>query len=460
VGPALIRNATEIAPAALPRLTVLDVDRALGELAAISGSGAARRRRALLGELFAAATEPEQAFLRRLLLGELRQGALEGVMVEAIAQAANVPARRVRRGLMLSGDLPRVAALALSAGEAGLAVFRLQLMEPLKPMLAQPAQDLDAAMGQLGAAALEYKLDGARIQVHKQGGAVRVFTRRLNEVTGSVPEIVAAIEALPADELILDGEALALRPDGRPHPFQVTMRRFGRKLDVAALRGALPLSGFYFDCLFRDGEELLDAPVRTRSQALETIVPAGALVPRLITDAPETARQFLEAALRAGHEGLMVKALEAPYEAGSRGSAWLKVKSAHTLDLVVLAAEWGSGRRSGWLSNLHLGARDPETGGYVMLGKTFKGLTDRMLSWQTARLQSLAIGQAGNVVHVRPELVVEIAFNDLQASPHYPGGLALRFARVKRYREDKRATDADTLETVRTLYARQGAEAG
>jgi DNA ligase-1 len=322
-------------------------------------------------------------------------------------------------------------------------------------MLAQPVDDVEAALAALGRPALEYKLDGARIQAHKAGGEVRVFSRRLNEVTGAVPEIVEAVQSLPVREAILDGEAIALREGGRPQPFQITMRRFGRKLDVAAMRSALPLHAFFFDALAVDGADLIDLPAEERFAALERAVPLSLRIARTVTDRVAEAEAFLGQALAAGHEGVMAKALHAPYEAGARGGSWLKVKSATTLDLVVLAAEWGNGRRQGWLSNLHLGARDPLSGGFVMLGKTFKGLTDEMLAWQTEQFLAREIARDRYTVYVRPELVVEIAFNDLQASPHYPGGLALRFARVKAYRPDKRAEDADTIDTVRALYERQ-----
>ncbi|HSA81564.1 MAG TPA: ATP-dependent DNA ligase, partial [Geminicoccaceae bacterium] len=409
----------------------------------------------LLSELFARATEPEQDFLLRLLVGELRQGALEGVMIEAIAKAAKLPASEVRRAAMLAGDLEVVAQAALGEGAAGLARFAVQLFRPVQPMLAQPAEDAADALARLGEAAFEWKLDGARIQVHKGGDQVRVFTRKLNEVTGAVPEIVEVARALPAPELILDGEAIALRPDGRPQPFQITMRRFGRKLDVEAMRAQLPLHCFFFDALALAGETLIDRPGRERLAALDAALPGEVRIPRIVTGRLEDALAFIKDALERGHEGAMAKALDAPYEAGRRGAGWLKVKQAHTLDLVVLAAEWGSGRRRGWLSNLHLGARDEEAGGFVMLGKTFKGLTDQLLAWQTEQFLAREIARDSSTVHVRPELVVEIAFNDLQASPHYPGGLALRFARVKAYRSDKAPEDADTIATVRAIYARQ-----
>jgi DNA ligase-1 len=439
-------------PAAAPALTLAGVDRALAAVASAAGSGSVQRRRDALTDLFARATAAEQSFLRRLLLSELRQGALTALMHDAIAAAAEVPVAAVRRAAMYAESTGAVARAALTGGAAALAAFDLQLFHPVAPMLAQPMETAAEAVGALGEAALDWKLDGARIQVHKGGGVIRVFTRSLNDVTEAVPEVVAAVAGLPAEELILDGEAIALDPAGRPRPFQVTMRRFGRKRDVAALSAGLPLSAFFFDLLRRDGENLVSAPAASRHEALSRAVPAHLRTPRLVTADAGQAQAFFEAALAHGHEGMMAKALAAPYEAGSRGGNWLKIKQPRTLDLVVLAAEWGSGRREGWLSNLHLGARDPATGQFVMLGKTFKGLTDEMLTWQTRELLAREIGRDGVTVHVRPELVVEIAYSDLQASPRYPGGLALRFARVKGYRPDKRAEDADTIETVRALH--------
>jgi DNA ligase-1 len=353
----------------------------------------------------------------------------------------------------VAGALAPVAQALLAEGPAALARFPLQLMKPVLPMLAQPAASVAEALETLGGeAALEHKLDGARVQVHREAERVRVFSRSLRDVTEAVPEVVEAALALPARRLILDGEAIALTPGGAPLPFQTTMRRFGRKLEVEQLRPELPLSVFFFDVLHLEGEDLVGCAGRERFAALERVVPAPLRVPRLVTGEREAAEAFLAAALARGQEGLMAKSLAAPYEAGSRGSSWLKVKRAHTLDLVVLAAEWGHGRRSGWLSNLHLGARDTERGGWAMLGKTFKGLTDQMLAWQTERLQALALTSEGGCVHVRPELVVEVAFDGIQVSPRYPSGLALRLARVKRYRPDKGPADVDTLETVRTLH--------
>jgi DNA ligase-1 len=449
----------QAAPAPEAALTVREAHAAFDALAGVSGAGAAARRAHLLGALLARATADEQHFLRRLVVGELRQGALEGVMVEAVAQAAGLPVDEVRRAHMLAGDLPAVAGAAMAQGQAGLRAFALTLFRPILPMLAKPAPDIDDVLDRMDEAAFELKLDGARVQVHKDGDEVRVYTRQLNDVTPAVPELVEAVRGLPAGRLVLDGEAIALRPDGAPLPFQTTMKRFGRKRDVAALQAELPLTGQFFDCLYLDGDALLDQPGRARLAALDAIVPAPLRVPRCVTGERGQADAFYDQALARGHEGLMAKSLAAPYDAGGRGLGWFKLKPAHTLDLVVLAAEWGAGRRQGWLSNLHLGARDPAHGGFVMLGKTFKGLTDALLAWQTAHFQAIAVGQEGHVVHVRPETVVEIAFSDVQASPHYPGGMALRFARVKRYRPDKRAEDADTIDAVRAIHLRSAGAA-
>jgi len=452
IGYAAVHAARPDAAAAEPALAVGDVDAAIGRIAGVVGAGSVRERSGLLRSLLERATAAEQEFLIRLLIGELRQGALEGVMVEGVAAAGGTDAAAVRRALMSDGDLGRVAREAMSGGAVALARFAVRLLQPIQPMLAQAAEDAGAALRDLGEASLEYKLDGARIQVHKAGDEVRVYSRRLRDVTPAVPEVVEAVRALGARELILDGEVLALRHDGRPHPFQDTMRRFGRKLDVERLRRELPLTPVAFDLLYLDGAPLVDEPQRRRFDELAGAVPEAMLVPRVVTAQAEEAKRFLGRARAAGHEGIMAKATAAPYAAGSRGGAWVKVKPAHTLDLVVLAAEWGHGRRRGWLSNLHLGARDPGAGGFVMLGKTFKGLTNAVLAWQTEQLQRLAIGRDAHTVYVRPELVVEVAFNDLQASTHYPGGLALRFARVKSYRADKTAAEADTIDAVRALY--------
>jgi DNA ligase-1 len=453
VGGAAIRSAAEVAPAASASLTLGDVDAAFERAASARGSGSTAARIQLLRELFARATDTEQDFLVRLLYGELRQGALEGVLAEAVARASAIPVARVRRAAMITGSLAQVAVAALTAGESALAAMEVTLFAPVQPMLAASADDVEQALAETGDAGLEYKMDGARIQVHKSGDEVRVYSRSLRDVTAAVPDVVDAVRSLRVGELILDGEAIALRSDGTPHPFQITMRRFGRKLDAAAVRTELPLSPFFFDCLYFDGASVIDEPLSRRVALLDQVAPASLQVPRLLGGGREQAVAFADRAAAAGHEGVMVKALDAGYAAGRRGSAWLKVKRAVTLDLVVLAAEWGSGRRKGTLSNLHLGARD-ERGGFVMLGKTFKGLTDAMLAWQTRELLAREIGRDGHIVFVRPELVVEIAFNDIQESPQYPGRLALRFARVKRYRTDKRADQADTFATIQALYQR------
>ena len=451
VGHSLVQRVASEPPGANATLTVADVDDALRRIESAAGKGSAKAKETTLRELFARASEPEQEFLFRLLTGEVRQGALEGVMIEAVARAAGIDASAVRRATMLASDLSIVGKAALTEGTAGLDRYTVHLFRPIQPMLAQTADDVSQALARLGRAALEIKLDGARIQAHKSGDHVRVFSRLLNEVTQAVPEVVDAVRRLPADTAILDGEAIALRADGSPLPFQTTMRRFGRKLDVDQLRAELPLRAFFFDILYARGQALIDEPFQARSGVLAELVPEAERPARLVTADASEAQAFYDRAIADGHEGVMAKALDAPYEAGSRGSAWLKVKAVHTLDLVVVAAEWGHGRRKGKLSNLHLGARDP-AGGFVMLGKTFKGLTDELLEWQTGRLLELATEREGHIVWVRPELVVEIAFNGLQASPRYPGGLALRFARVVRYRSDKTANEADTIDAVRALY--------
>lgn len=443
------------APAATATLTVEGVDAAFSAIKELAGPGSQARRAESLAALFGAATAEEQQFLRRLLAGELRQGALAGVMVDAVAEAAALPVAAVRRAAMLAGDLSVVAAVALSEGEAALARFALQVGRPVGPMLAQTATSVDDALDKLGGTALfESKLDGARVQVHRAGDTVSIYTRSLDDVTARLPEVVAATLALPVTDLIADAEAIALRPDGRPHRFQVTASRFGTRSVQPARE---PLSVFFFDLLHRDGTDLLDLPMTDRLAALDAVVPENQRMQRLVTSDPVAAQEFLDSTLTAGHEGVMAKAPAAAYAAGRRGAAWLKVKPVHTLDLVVLAVEWGSGRRTGKLSNIHLGARDPQTGGFVMLGKTFKGMTDEMLAWQTERFLELADGPTdGYVVKVRPEQVVEIAYDGVQGSTRYPGGMALRFARVLRYRDDKSAAEADTVDTVREHYERNG----
>ena len=412
-------------------LTVFEVDAALEAVAAMSGAGSVAARRAALVALLARGTAAEQAYLRALVLGGIRQGALLAVVGDAVAKASGEPVKAVRRALMLRGELGAVAEVALAGGDLG--QFRLEVGRPIAPMLASTAPDVAAAIEKTGPAAVEWKLDGARIQVHRREDAVAIFTRTLDDVTGRLPEVVEAALALPGSSFVLDGEAIALQEDGRPFPFQVTGSRFASK------SGSIELTPMFFDLLHLDGEDLLDRPGSERAAALSALVPSEWRVPR-------GGAEQLEVALEMGHEGVVVKALDAPYEAGRRGSAWVKVKPVHTLDLVILAVEWGSGRRRGWLSNLWLGARGPD--GFVMLGKTFKGLTDEMLKWQTEALLALETSRSGHVVHVRPELVVEVAFDGVQTSPRYPGGVALRFARVLRHRPDKPAAQADTLEAV------------
>jgi DNA ligase 1 len=476
IGWAALRDAPD--PAAAPTLTVAEVDAAFERIGRLAGPGSQAERRRLVGELFGRATAAEQRFLVGLLSGELRQGALEGVMVEAIAKAAGVAGAEVRRALMLRGALGPVAEAALARGVPGLREFHLQVGRPLQPMLASTAPSIEAAMERVGEAAvewkldstsdpiredpaahggqaaIEWKLDGVRVQLHKAGDEVRVFTRTLDDVTARVPEVVEIAMALPVRSAVLDGELIALRPDGRPQPFQVTAGRLGSRLDVERQRLAVPLTLYLFDVLHVDGQDLIDRAGAERHALLAAMTPEALRVPRTVTGDPPAAAGFLGDALARGHEGVLVKSLAAPYEAGRRGAGWLKVKPVHTLDLVVLAVEWGHGRRKGWLSNLHLGARDPETGGFVMLGKTFKGLTDKLLAWQTERLLELAVGPTDQwVVRVRPELVVEVAFDGVQASPRYPGGVALRFARVVRYRPDKRAIDADSIGAVQAIHA-------
>ncbi|MGD3107018.1 ATP-dependent DNA ligase [Streptomyces sp. YGL11-2] len=440
-------------PAAEATLTVGGVDAALTRLARVAGPGAQAERHRLVRELLAAATAPEQRFLHGLLTGEVRQGALEALAAEGLAAATEVPAADVRRAVMLAGSLPDVARALLSRGSSALADFRLTIGRPVGPMLAQTAASVDEAIDKLGHCAVEEKLDGIRVQVHRDGPDVRIHTRTLDEVTDRLPEVTDLVRALPAERFILDGEVIALDAEGRPLPFQRIAGRFGSRADVAAARAALPLTPVFFDILAIGDRDLLGLPGDKRHAELAGLVPEPMRVRRCVVRDPvdaaarAAAAEFWVRTLRRGHEGVVVKALYAPYSAGRRGAAWLKVKPVHTLDLVVLAAEWGHGRRAGKLSNLHLGARDPD-GGFVMLGKTFKGLTDAILDWQTARLQEIAESDDGQVVAVRPELVVEIAYDGLQTSPRYPAGVTLRFARVLRYREDKSAAQADTIATV------------
>jgi DNA ligase 1 len=458
VGWRTLEPAMPTGPAVGEPLTLARVDGALAAVAAETGSGSAERRLRVLRALLEATDEAGRRLLVELLMGEVRQGALEGLVIEALARAATLPAADVRRGAMYAPSVGALARSALEEGAAGVARFSLRLLHPLAPMLASPAGDPEEALERLGEAAFEYKVDGARLQVHRAGDEVRVFTRHLQDVTERVPEVTEWARSLPAREAVVEGEALALREDGRPRPFQETMRRLGRKKDIEAARATMPLRSFFFDLLYLEGEgSLVSLPYAERVERLQRLVEPAAILPRVVTTDTGEAERFFEEAIAAGHEGLMAKSLSAPYAAGQRGFHWLKLKPAHTLDLVILAVEWGSGRRQGWLSNLHLGARDAESGQFLMLGKTFKGLTDKMLRWQTEKLLSLETARDTWTVHVRPELVAEIAFSDVQESPRYPAGLALRFARVRRYREDKPAIEADTLQSVRAIYERQRA---
>lgn len=443
-----------VPPAAEPGLTVTEADAALTALAEVAGPGAQAERRSRVRTLMAAATAEEQRFLIRLLTGEVRQGALDAVALEAVAQAAGAPAADVRRAVMLDGSLPRVARALLADGPEALARFRLTVGRPVQPMLAHTAKSVTQAVAALGTGcAVEEKLDGIRVQVHRTGDEVRVYTRSLDDITDRLPEVVRSAREMAGDRFILDGEVIALGPDGRPLPFQDIASRVGSRIDVEAAHAALPLSPVYFDVLAADDEPVVDLPGRARHAHLARLVPEPMRVRRHVVDDPASAEQiaaaeaFFAETLRLGHEGVLVKALDAAYVAGRRGRSWLKVKPVHTLDLVVLAAEWGHGRRTGYLSNLHLGAR-AEDGGLVMLGKTFKGLTDEMLRWQTGRLRELALDDDGFTVRVRPELVVEVAYDGLQRSPRYPAGVALRFARVLRHRPDKSADQADTIDQV------------
>lgn len=440
------RSLTDLPPARpIARAEVSAVEAALAQAATLSGEGSSLARRALVEELFGQLTSAEQDFLRNLITGQVRQGALDSVMLDAIADAAEVPIEAVRRAAMFSAPTGPVALAALTGGTAALQGFDLQVGRPVRPMLAGSAPDVAAGVAKLDAAdfVVDTKLDGIRIQVHRHGDQVEVFTRSLDEISARLPAVVASARALPEDNLILDGEALLMDPEGRPRSFQETSS------SAASGTREQELQPFYFDLLHAGQDSLLSRPLAQRLARLDEVVPTAQRVSRLTTSSPSQAEDWFRQAIAEGQEGVILKRLEAPYDAGRRGSAWIKVKPRHTLDLVVLAVEWGSGRRKGWLSNIHLGARDGSA--FVMLGKTFKGMTDEMLAWQTERFLSLQTHREGHVVHVRPEQVVEIAFDGLQRSTRYPGGVALRFARVLRYRDDKAASQADTIETVREL---------
>ncbi|MFE3023711.1 ATP-dependent DNA ligase [Nocardia tengchongensis] len=442
-------TALEVVSTDSPNLTVETVDNFFDQLAGVGGSGSAARRQELLADLFGAATGAEHDFLIRLLTGEMRQGALTAIVAEAVAAAYDVPIATVRRAHMLSGRLPVTAVAARTGGAAALAAFRLELGRPVQPMLASPGATLEEAVAEFdGQVSVEHKMDGARIQVHRDGDSVWVFTRTLRDITASVPELVELVRKLDCTSVVLDGETLALEDSGRPRPFQETMSRFG-----ATVAQELLLHPYFFDCLHLNGDDLLDVPLRDRRRALGEVA-GGLAIPALIAPDPEAAAEYFDGALAAGHEGIMIKSLDAPYAAGRRGRAWQKIKPTHTLDLVVLGAEWGYGRRTGYLSNLHLGARDPEGGPPIMVGKTFKGLTDALLQWQTSEFPRHERDRDAGTMYLHPELVVEIALDGVQTSPRYPGGVALRFARVVRYRPDKEPHQADTIDTIRALLPR------
>ncbi|MFF4349837.1 ATP-dependent DNA ligase [Streptomyces sp. NPDC001530] len=439
-----------VPPAPEPSLTVREVDTRLTALGAVTGTGSQAERTRLMGELMAAATEAEQRFLFGLISGEVRQGALDAVAVEGLAEATGAPGADVRRAVMLAGSLQTVAEALLSHGPEALDDFRLTVGRPVLPMLAHTAGSVSEAVEKLGACAVEEKLDGIRVQLHRDGDDVRIYTRTLDDITDRLPELTSAALELKGERFILDGEVIAMDAEGRPRSFQETAGRVGSRVDVATAARTMPVSPVFFDALSVDGQDLLDLPFTERHAELARLVPEPMRVRRALVDGPADlpeAERFLADTLKRGHEGVVVKALDAPYSAGRRGASWLKVKPVHTLDLVVLAAEWGHGRRTGKLSNLHLGARTAD-GSFAMLGKTFKGMTDAMLNWQTERLQELAVEDNGYVVSVRPELVVEIAYDGLQRSTRYPAGVTLRFARVVRYREDKTPAEADTVETL------------
>ncbi|HWC36874.1 MAG TPA: ATP-dependent DNA ligase [Acidimicrobiales bacterium] len=452
VGWSAVGRTIDVVPAAEPSLSVGDIDGAIDCLQQTTGPGSVGTRRRLLEDVFGRATEQEADFLRRLLMGELRQGALEGVMADAIAAAAGVPSATVRRAAMLAGDLPGVAATALEQGEAGLARIGLRLLQPVQPMLAATATTVAEALAVNGRSSVEWKLDGARVQAHRRGDSVRLFTRTLNDITDRLPAVADVVRALPASEVILDGEVFGAGLDEeRAELFQDTMSSFSRAIPLPEAK----LQVRFFDVLHLDGGDLIDRPLEERLVVLER-VSGDHRVPGIVTADASEAEEFAADALARGHEGVMVKAASSRYEAGRRGSSWRKVKPVRTFDLVVLAAEWGHGRRRGWLSNLHLGARDPTTGSFVMVGKTFKGLTDKLLAWQTERFLELETKRAGIAVHIKAEVVVEVAVDGVQRSTRYPGGVALRFARVRRFRPDKAAAEADTIDAVRSMLG--GAE--
>ncbi len=452
IGWAMLQEVLQDLPGHPRSRSLIEIDRFFEEISREKGEGSSERKITLLRTIFSSLQQDGKEFLTELILGEIRQGALEGLVLEAIARASSLPMGRLRQSLMFSGDIGKVAQVALEEGMTGLFHFRPRLFHPISPMLANPVEGGVEALERLGEAGFEFKIDGARIQVHKEREKIRIFTRHLKDITDSVPEIVGLARTFQFENAIFEGEVIALREDGKPLPFQITMRRFGRILDIQQLKKEIPLTPYFFDLLYADGEPLVDKPYRDRFGLLSRRVPSQYMIRQMITGNEKELEDFLRRSLETGHEGLMAKGLDSLYTAGHRGYSWLKIKPALTLDLVVLAAEWGHGRRKGWLSNLHLGARDPESGTFIMLGKTFKGLTDEMLDWQTKKLLELEVSRDQWTVYVKPELVVEVAFNEIQESPRYPGGLALRFARVKNFRTDKSPLVADTIQKIGQLF--------
>jgi len=452
IGWATLQEALEDITDRFRPLSLTEIDRLLEGIAKEVGAGSSEKRLRLLREAFSYLKKNEREFLIKLILGEIRQGASEGLVLEAIAQASSISIDQVRQSFMFSGDIGEIARVAGEEGIAGLSHIQPELFHPISPMLANPAEGEAEALERLGEAGWEYKIDGARVQIHKEGEKVQIFTRHLKDVTESIPEIVELAKTFPFESGILEGEVIALRENGSPLPFQTTMRRFGRIQEVKRMQKEIPLTSYFFDLLYLDGNPLFNTPYRDRFELLSKKIPSKYMIPQIITRNEKEAKDFLKRSLEIGHEGLMAKGLDTPYIAGHRGYYWLKIKPAQVLDLVVLGAEWGHGRRKGWLSNLHLGARDKESGEFVMLGKTFKGLTDEMLRWQTKKLLELETTRDARTVYVRPELVVEVAFGEIQESPRYSGGLALRFARVKRYREDKSSQEADTIQKVWRIF--------
>jgi DNA ligase-1 len=438
-------------------LEILDVRRLFEQMAGASGSGSRRQKEALLAELLGGASDVERKWLLKMIFGEMQHGVAEGVMLDAVAKASGAPLSTVRRAVMLTGDIGEVAYIALRQEKDALQRVGMRLFRPVQPMLAELAETVTEALAEHhGTSSFEFKFDGARVQIHRSGEEVRIYSRRLSEVTPSLPDVVElAVNRLRAKELIVEGEVVAVDRHGRPLPFQELMRRFRRIRDVQAMISEVPVRLFLFDILYLDGRPLMDASYSERWELLTNIAPAELLAERLITDSPEEAQAFLERAMAEGHEGLMAKALDSPYEPGSRGKKWFKIKPAEHLDLVIVAADWGYGRRTGWLSNYHLAALDPQSGEFLVIGKTFKGLTDEEFRWMTEKLQQIKAGEKGGTVFVRPEVVVEVAYNEVQRSPHYRSGFALRFARITRIRTDKRPEQADTIDRIRRLYEEQ-----